>query len=110
MFGGMDKMLGPMIEQFKRDLDKAKAELKEMTIEASAGGGMVTAKTDGEGGIKEVKIAPEALEGADAEMLGDMIVAAVREATEEAKRVKGEKLSGLFGGMDMLGLDVSSIL
>ncbi len=109
MFGGMDKLLGPMMNKFKQDLDKARQELAAARVEASAGGGMVTARANGEGELLEINISPEALEGADAEMLGDMIVAAVREAQDKAKGVKGEKLSGLLGGVNALGLDVSGM-
>jgi len=107
MFGGMESLLGPMLEKFKKDMDKARAELKEMTVEASSGGGMVTAKANGEGDLLEIKIAPEAME--DAEMLQDMIVAAVREVQDKAKGVKGEKLGGLLGGASALGLDVDGL-
>jgi nucleoid-associated protein EbfC len=105
--GGMDKLLGPMIEKFKRDMDKAHEELKATVLEASAGGGMVTAKANGEGDLLEVKIAPEALE--DAEMLQDMIVAAVCEVQDKAKGLKGEKLGGMMGGMNALGIDVGNL-
>ncbi|NIM04573.1 MAG: YbaB/EbfC family nucleoid-associated protein [Armatimonadetes bacterium] len=109
MFGGMEQLLGPMIEKFKRDLEKAKQELSEEKVEATAGGGMVSAQANGEGALLEVEIAAEALQDADAEMLGDMVVAAVREVQDKAKQLKVEKFSGLFGGMEAMGLDVSSL-
>ena len=109
MFGGMDKLLGPMLEKFKRDMDKARQELSETTLEASAGGGMVTAQANGEGELLAVKISPEALAGADAEMLGDMVTAAVREVLDKAKELKGQKLGGLLGGASALGLDVGGL-
>jgi len=109
MFGGMDKLLGPMLEKFKRDFEKARQELKEIKLEASAGGGMVKAQANGEGELEGVVIAPEALAGADVEMLQDLVVAAVREVQGQAKTVKAEKLGGLFSGMDAFGLDVSGL-
>jgi len=109
MFGGMDKMLGQMMEKFKRDLDQGKQALSECRLEASAGGGMVTAVANGNGELLEVRIAPEAVDPAEVEMLQDLVVAAVREVLDNAKALKAEKLSGLFGGVEALGLDVSGL-
>jgi hypothetical protein len=73
-------------------------ELEETIFEATAGG-VVTAKVTGAMDPVEIKIAPEALEDPDAEMLEDMILAALRAAQDEAKRVSAEKMGPLMGGM-----------
>lgn len=110
MFGGMDKLLGPMIERFRRELETARAELREATVEATAGGGMVQARANGEGELLEVKFSAEVLAGADTEMLQDLVVAAVREVQDKAKQMKAERLGGLFAGMEAFGIDISAIL
>jgi hypothetical protein len=109
MFGGMDKMLGQMMDKFKRDLEQGKQALSECRVEASAGGGVVTAIANGNGELLEIKIAPEAVDPAEVEMLQDMVLAAVREVLDDAKALKAEKLGGLLGGAEALGLDVSGL-
>lgn len=107
--GGMEKLLAPMMEKFKRDMEQAHKELSEMTVEATVGGGIVTARCTGEGDLLEVKVSPEALE--DVELLQDLIVAAVREVQDKAKGIKGERMGGMLGGgANALGIDLGSIL
>ena len=99
----MNKML-KQVAQMQEQMAKAQEELAGETVEASAGGGMVTVKATGALEIVEVKIAREAIDPDDAEMLSDMVVAAVNEAIRSAQSLAEAKLGGAMGGLGGLGL------
>jgi len=65
------------VGQMQEQMQKAQAELANETVEATAGGGMVTVVANGAGEIREIKIDPKAIDPNDPEMLEDMIIAAV---------------------------------
>jgi len=95
------KDIGKMMkqaQQMQSQMAAIQKELEETVFEGRAGG-VVTAKVTGAMDPVEIKIAPEALEDADAEMLEDMILAALRAAQEAAKRASQEKMGPLMGGM-----------
>jgi hypothetical protein len=96
---GMDmNQLFQQMSQMQEQMAKAQAELANETVEATAGGGMVTVIANGAGEIKEIKIDPKAIDPNDAEMLEDMILAAVNEAIRSAQSLMESKLGGLAGG------------
>ena len=99
----MNKML-QQVQQMQADMARAQEELANETVEASAGGGMVRVKATGAGEIVEVKIAPEAIDPDDPEMLEDLVLAAVNEALRNAQDLMQSKLGGAMGGMHGLGL------
>jgi DNA-binding YbaB/EbfC family protein len=74
------------------------------TVEASAGGGMVTVKANGAGEVTEITIKPEAIDPDDPEMLADLVLAAVNEALRSAQKLMESKMGGLMGGLGGLGL------
>ena len=86
------------VGQMQEQMQKAQAELANETVEATAGGGMVTVIANGSGEIKEIKIDPKAIDPSDPEMLEDMILAAVNEASRSAQSLMESKLGGLAGG------------
>ncbi|MGZ8691236.1 MAG: YbaB/EbfC family nucleoid-associated protein [Gaiellaceae bacterium] len=86
------------VGQMQEQMQKAQAELANETVEATAGGGMVTVIANGAGEIKQIKIDPKAIDPNDAEMLEDMILAAVNEAIRSAQSLMESKLGGLAGG------------
>jgi nucleoid-associated protein EbfC len=86
------------VGQMQERMQKAQAELANETVEATAGGGMVTVVANGAGEIREIKIDPKAIDPNDAEMLEDMIIAAVNEAIRAAQNLMESKLGGLAGG------------
>jgi DNA-binding YbaB/EbfC family protein len=90
--------------QMQEQMKAAQQELANETVEASAGGGMVAVKATGAGEIVEVKIAKQAIDPDDPEMLEDMIVAAVNEALRSAESLAQSKLGGAMGGLEGLGL------
>jgi nucleoid-associated protein EbfC len=96
---GMDmNQLFQQVGQMQEQMQKAQAELANETVEATAGGGMVTVVANGAGEIRQIKIDPKAVDPNDPEMLEDMILAAVNEAIRAAQNLMESKLGGLAGG------------
>jgi DNA-binding YbaB/EbfC family protein len=101
----MNKML-QQVQQMQAEMAKVQEELANETVEASAGGGMVTVTATGALEIKEIKISPEAIDPDDPELLADMVLAAVNEALRSAQSLAQSKLGGAAGMGDLgsLGL------
>jgi nucleoid-associated protein EbfC len=101
----MNKML-EQVQQMQAQMAKVQEELANETVEASAGGGMVTVKATGALELKEIKISPEAIDPDDPELLADMVLAAVNEALRSAQSLAQSKLGGAAGLGDLgsLGL------
>ena len=85
------------VQQLQAQMEKAQEELANETVEASAGGGMVTVKATGALQITEIKISPEAIDPDDPELLADMVLAAVNEALRSAQSLAQSKLGGMPG-------------
>src|SRR4029453_890710 len=97
--GGMDinKMM-EQVQQMQAEMMKAQEELANETVEASAGGGMVTVPATGGGELQKIVIAPEAIDPDDPELLADTILAAVNEALRSANDLAQSRLGGGGGG------------
>jgi len=93
----MNKLMEQMTEM-QAQMQQAQDELAKETVDASAGGGMVTVTANGAGEIQSIKIDPKAIDPADPEMLEDMVLAAVNEAIRSAHALAESKLGGLAGG------------
>jgi DNA-binding YbaB/EbfC family protein len=93
----MNKLM-QQVGEMQEQMQKAQEELGHETVEASAGGGMVSVTATGTGEIKQIKIDPKAIDPNDAEMLEDMVLAAVNEAIRSARSLQESKLGGLAGG------------
>ena len=91
-------------QKMQQDMMAAQDQLKDETVEASAGGGMVTVVVTGDLVVKSIKIAPDAVDPEDVEMLSDLVLAAVNEGLRAAQELAASKLGGLAGGMGDLGL------
>jgi hypothetical protein len=91
-------------QQMQEQMQRAQAELANETVEASAGGGMVTVIATGNGEIKQIKIDPKAIDPDDPELLEDTVLAAVNEALRSAQNLMQSKLGGALGGLGGLGL------
>ena len=102
---GMDmNQMMKQVQQMQEQMAKAQEELANETVEASAGGGMVTVKATGALQVTEIKIAPEAIDPDDPDMLSDMVLAAVNEALRSAQSLVESRLGGMMGGLGGLGL------
>jgi DNA-binding YbaB/EbfC family protein len=101
----MNKML-KQVQEMQAQMAEAQQELANERVQASAGGGMVTVTASGAGEIVEIKIAPEAIDPDDPELLSDMILAAVNEALRSGQSLAESKLGGAAGLGDLgsLGL------
>jgi DNA-binding YbaB/EbfC family protein len=99
----MNKML-EQVQQMQAQMQKAQEELKNETVQATAGGGMVTVTATGDGEISKIKIDPKAIDPDDPEILEDMVVAAVNEALRSAHGLLEAKLGPALGGLHGLGL------
>ena len=99
----MNKLL-QQAQEMQAQMAKAQEELANETVEASAGGGMVTVVATGALEIKEIRISPEAIDPSDPEFLADTIMAAVNEALRSAQSLMESRLGGMMGGLGGLGL------
>ena len=99
----MNKMM-KQVQQMQKQMAKAQEELAHEEVEASAGGGMVTAKVTGDLRITSIKIDPGAVDPDDVEMLEDMVLAATNEALRAAQERASQKLGGLTGGLNLPGI------
>ena len=99
----MNQMM-QQVQQMQAEMEKAQESLKHETVEASAGGGMVTVKVSGELEVLELRIDPEAVDPEDVELLQDMIQAATNEALRSAQELAASKLGAVTGGLGGMGL------
>ena len=91
------------VQRMQAEMAKAQEELKLETVEASAGGGMVTVKISGDLEIRDIRIDPEAVDPDDVELLQDMVLAAVNEAVRAAQELAASKIGAAAGGLGALG-------
>uniref|UniRef100_A0A7C4EQA0 Nucleoid-associated protein ENV75_04710 n=1 Tax=Thermodesulfovibrio aggregans TaxID=86166 RepID=A0A7C4EQA0_9BACT len=90
------KMFGEIMRQAQKiqeEIQRKQEEVNKMTVEASAGGGMVTAVANGAGQIVSLKIDREVVNPDDIEMLEDLILAAVNEALKKARELAQAEMS-----------------
>ncbi|MFH1703953.1 MAG: YbaB/EbfC family nucleoid-associated protein, partial [Nitrospirota bacterium] len=95
------KMLGNIMREAQKlqaEMAKMQEEAKTKTVEATAGGGMVTAVANGAGELVSLKIEKEVVNPEDVEMLQDLIIAAVNEALRRAHEMVNSEMSKLTGG------------
>lgn len=86
------------VQQFQEQLQK---QLDELVVEASAGGGMVMVKMNGQKQLIAVSIEKEAFASGDAEMLQDLILVAVNEAAKKVDEQLASQMGGLAGGLNL---------
>lgn len=101
MGGGMNMNMIKQVQKMQKDMEKMQAELAQKTYTAAAGGGVVTARVNGQHQLLEVTIDPEAVDPDDVEMLQDMVVAAVNEAMHAAETDAAESMGRLTGGLGL---------
>jgi DNA-binding YbaB/EbfC family protein len=85
-------------------LTELQAEAERKSVEASAGGGMVTAVVNGKLQVLSIRIDPQVLAADDREMLQDLVTAAVNEAIRKAQQMMAEAMSRVTGGLKIPGL------
>ncbi len=101
MGGSINMNMLKQAQKMQQDMQKMQAELEEKEYSASAGGGVVTAVVTGKRELKSVTIDPDAVDPEDVEMLQDLIVAAVNEATRAAEADMAGSMQKLTGGLNL---------
>ena len=101
--GGLGNLM-KQARQMQDKMAKIQEEMASRTVEAAAGGGMVTATANGAGDIVSVRIEKEVVDPDDIEMLEDLIVAAVSEAHHKSQELMSEEMSKLTGGVKIPGM------
>ncbi|MBQ3222829.1 MAG: YbaB/EbfC family nucleoid-associated protein [Clostridia bacterium] len=104
MGGANMQQLARQAQKLQQQMQKMQEEIEAREFEASAGGGMVTAKVSGAKELIALEIKPEAVDPDDVEMLSDMILAAVNEALRIAGETSEREMGKLTGGLNMPGL------
>jgi hypothetical protein len=102
LMGGFN--LQELMSKAKSQYDTLQKKMQETVVEASSGGGAVTAKMDGRKQLLSLRIDPEALKSGDVEMLQDLILAAINEAARKIDGALQSSLGGMLGGLGIPGL------
>jgi len=100
----MNRNIIRQAQELQARLAKAQEELANITVEASSGGGAVKVTMNGQQKILSVKISPEVINPADAELLEDLVLTAVSEAIAKSQEAATKHLGGLTGGLKIPGL------
>ena len=102
-FGELGSLL-KQAQQMQRELDRVREELRNTTVEGSAGGNAVRVWVTGDRQVTKVEIAPEVLAEGDKAMLEDLIVAALGDGITRAGKLAQEALGKVTGGVNLPGL------
>ena len=102
---GIGKFL-KQAQKMQKDMSKIQAEMANKTVEATAGGGMVTVIVNGNQEITSIKIEKEVVDPGDIEMLENLVIAAVNEGLRKSKEMVTGEMSKLTGGLNIPGLTV----
>jgi hypothetical protein len=101
--GGLGQMM-KQAQKMQAQIMKIQEEMGERSVEASAGGGMVTVTANGKQEILSIRIEPEVVDPEEVEMLQDLVAAAVNEALKKAQEMVAEEMAKVTGGMQLPGL------
>ena len=102
--GGINASMIKQAQELQAQMQEAQEELKEASVTATAGGGVITVEMGGDHKLRKVSIDPDALDSDDHELVEDLFMAAVNEATDKLETMQQERMSGLTGGLDLPGL------
>lgn len=91
-------------KRFQEQMQRLQEELAKETVEAQAGGGMVTVKANGKQEIVSIEIDPEIANSGDKKMLEDLVMAAVNESIRKSQELVKDKMGALTGGIKIPGL------
>ena len=93
-----------MAQQMQQEMLRIQTELETLTVDGSAGGGVVKAVVTGKQELVSVTIDPSAVDPSDVDMLQDLIVAAVNDALRSSRSVAEEKMAAVTGGLRLPGM------
>jgi nucleoid-associated protein EbfC len=104
------KALQQMLAQFRQVQETLEKRIGEISVEASAGGGMVSVKMNGQKQLTDVHIEPEVFKSKDQEMLQELVLGAVNEATRRVDEELSRQMKDLTGGMSgIMGLKIPGL-
>lgn len=104
------KALQQMLSQFRQVQESLEKKIEEIVVEASAGGGMVSVKMNGQKVLTEVRIEPETFKSKDQEMLQELVLAAVNEASRRVDEEMSKQVKDLAGGFPgMMGMKIPGL-
>ena len=89
----------------KGQMEQLRERLSKMSVTGEAGAGMVTATVNGEGRLKDIKIDPALLKAEEKDMLEELIISAVNEASKKAKEAVSHEMRSIAGGLPMAGME-----
>ena len=101
------KMLGDLMKQAQKmqgEMGKIQEESKKKTVEATAGGGMITVVASGALELVSIKIEKDVVNPEDVEMLQDLVLAAANEALRRAQQMVADDMGKVTGGMNLPGM------
>ena len=93
-----------MMKQLQQAQERLQAEVAAIVVDASSGGGAVKVEMDGQKVLKTLTIDPEVVKSGDVEMLQDLVLTAVNEATRKVEAAVQEKVGALTGGLKLPGM------
>jgi DNA-binding YbaB/EbfC family protein len=88
----------------QKKMAQIQEDLSKREVEATSGGGKVTVKVTGSGDILSIRIAPEVVNPEDVELLEDLVLSAVRQASADAKKLAADEMGKLTAGLGIPGL------
>ena len=96
--------LQDMLAQARQQAEKLQEKMQQITVEASSGGGSVSVRMSGQKQLQSITIEPEVAKSGDLEMLQDLVMAAVNEASRKVDEQLKSSLGGMLGGMGLPGM------
>ena len=100
----MNRKMMRQAQQLQKRMEELQKEVEDSTVEATAGGGVVSVVANGKMLVESISIDPEVVSPDDVEMLEDLVTAAVNEALAKAQDMANAKMSELTGGLNVSGL------
>ena len=104
MGGFNSRQFQEMLEQAQKQAQNLQEKMQQTVVEASSGGGSVTAKMDGRKQLLSLKIDPEAAKSGDVEMLQDLVTAAMNAAAQKIDEAMQSSVGNMLGGLGLGGM------
>ena len=100
----MNRRMMRQAQQLQRRMEQLQQELESATVEATAGGGVVTVVVTGKMTVESIVIDPEVVSPEDVDILQDLVTAAVNEGLNKAQEMASSRMGELTGGLNIPGL------
>ncbi len=100
-FSKMMREAQKSLQKMQQDMAKMQEELKTVTVEGTAGGGVVKVTCNGQAEFTAVKISPEAVDPGDVETLEDLVLAAVKDASQKAQQLIADRTGSITRGLNL---------